>query len=174
MMVPRASTQAATMLQALTNHNPDVIFVDELSDRDDVRAARSIGQRGVSLVATAHADSLAALLSNTELNPLVGGVHEVIVSDASLRDGYHQPQHAGGRHAFSRQKRAKTRLERREPPLFSHVVELVSTSEWRIHWDVQLSVDTLLTGGEAAVEVRALVNGHVLSMAEGHPDAAEY
>ena len=160
------------MLQALTNHNPDVIFVDELSDASDVRAARSIGQRGVALVATAHAKSLAALLSNPELRPLVGDVTEVILSDQVIRERAQQPRggERGAPRAFHRGSSSKTQLERRGPPIFQHVVELLSATEWRIHWDVAASVDALLAQRRPAVERRALLGGRLFSRYEG--DAA--
>lgn len=162
MMVPRATQQAPVMLQALTNHNPDVIVVDELSHASDVRAARSVCQRGVALVATAHAGSLAALLSNLDLCPLVGGVHEVILGDQALRQsGGHRG--GGARGAFSRGRDAKTRQERKGPPMFRYVVELRGRDEWRIHWDVAASVDALLAGGRPYVEDRALIDGQLYS-----------
>ena len=165
MMVPRSSAQAAVMLQALTNHNPDVIVVDELSRGGDVRAARSVCQRGVALVATAHANSLAALLSNVDLCPLVGGVHEVILGDHALRNmpngGDRGHRSRGG--AFSRSRDAKTRQERKGPPMFKYVVELRSRDEWRIHWDVAASVDALLAGQRPYVEDRTVINGQLYS-----------
>jgi hypothetical protein len=163
MMVPQRSHQATIMLQALTNHNPDIIIVDELSEADDVRAARSICQRGVALVATAHAGSLSALLANPELNPLVGGLHEVILSDTAVQQLRHQRggQRRGG--AFRRAEGSKTRQERRGPPMFRYVVELVNATEWRIHWDVAASVDALLNEQQPETEVRRLVRGRLLS-----------
>jgi hypothetical protein len=163
MMVPRGDAQAAIMLQALTNHNPDIIVVDELSHGGDVRAVRSICQRGVALVATAHAGSLAALLSNVDLNPLVGGIHEVILGDQALRASRYGGGPPGHRGAFARSYESKTRQERRGPPMFKYVVELRRRGEWRIHWDVAASVDALLEGGVPEVEDRALVGGVLYS-----------
>ena len=155
MMVPRSSSQADIMLQALTNHNPDAIVVDELSTSSDVRAAQAISQRGVSLVATAHGSTISALLANKELNRLLGGIHEVILSDAALR----QLDRGGGRGAFARGRDAKTRQERRGTPVFTQAVELRSPQEWRIHWDVATSVDALLEGRAPPVEHRAVIDG---------------
>ena len=136
-----------------------------------MRAARSICQRGVALVATAHAGSLAALLSNFELNALLGGVHEVILGDQALamRRGSGGD---GGRGAFARRAEAKTRQERRGPPMFQHAIELRSAGSGgtgdrdrgvsvRVHWDVAESVDALLEGRRPPAEERTIVDGQV-------------
>lgn len=81
MPVPDQSQQHRILLQAVQNHNPQVVVVDEIGSPEEVRAVKSIAQRGVMLVGTAHGVSLSSLIGNPELNNLVGGVHQVVVGD---------------------------------------------------------------------------------------------
>jgi len=72
------------MIEAVQNHTPQVIIVDEIGSVEEVRSARTISQRGVSLIATAHGIDLGSLLKNPTLVPLIGGVHPVILGDRSV------------------------------------------------------------------------------------------
>lgn len=173
-MVPRNKRQSDIMIQALTNHNPDVIVVDELSTAADVEAARSICHRGVTLVATAHATSLAYLLSNPQLNPVLGGLKDVTLSKdevALLAKDKKGSGSAGGahsqRHAFARSVGSRTRVERRQPPCFQVVIEIVSPAAWRIHWNAAESIDALLVGERPPSELRVMHEGRLLSRDEG-------
>lgn len=130
MQVPSRESQFSVMLEAVQNHTPEIIIIDEIGTSKEVESARTISQRGVSLVATAHGLNLSSLLKNPTLLPLVGGVHPVIVSDRLAQS---QP----GRFQ-------KSRLERKGAPTFDVVVELVNTNNWRIYKDVGNVIDRLL------------------------------
>lgn len=133
--------QAQVMIEAVQNHNPQVIIVDEIGTTQEADSARTIAQRGVSLVATAHGLSLSSLLKNPTLVKLVGGVHPVVVSDAKAKarkDGSIQ----------------KTFLERAGSPTFDMLVELVGRNHWRVYRDVATTVDNMLAGKERLVETR--------------------
>lgn len=174
-VVPQDVKQSNVLIQALTNHNPDVIIVDELSGHADIEAARSICHRGVNLVATAHATSLQYLLSNPQMNPVLGGLHEVILGAQELRDiqqrkgqlavatGATQPVQ---RPAFARNSASRTRTERRQPPCFQVIVEIVGPCAWRIHWNAAESIDAVLEGEKPPSELRVLRNGRLLSRDE--------
>jgi stage III sporulation protein SpoIIIAA len=85
MMVRRREEQADVLVQAVQNHNPDVIIVDEIGTSKEVAAARTICERGVLLIGTAHGISLSSLLRNPELRPLVGGMQAVTLGDAEAK-----------------------------------------------------------------------------------------
>lgn len=171
--VPRSRRQSSVMIQALTNHNPDVIVVDELSDAADVEAARSICHRGITLVATAHATSLANLLSNSQLNPVLGGLKDVTLSREEVAQLAKEKQGSGSaggahsaRHAFARSVGSRTRVERRQPPCFQVVIEIVSPTAWRVHWNAAESIDALLVGDRPPSELRVMHEGRLLSRDE--------
>eukprot|EP00198_Chlamydomonas_reinhardtii_P002100 XP_001691436.1 predicted protein [Chlamydomonas reinhardtii] len=107
--VGRRDQLQAVMLEAVQNHGPQVVVVDELGSRQEAEAARSISQRGVMLVATAHGTDLRSIMGNPDLNSLVGGMQTVILGDAA----------AGAAHGG-----AKTRTERRGEPTFRCLVEV--------------------------------------------------
>ena len=160
MMVPERDRQHEVMREAVQNHNPDVIIIDEIGDLREVAAAKTIAQRGVVLVGTAHGTSLETLLKNPELNPLVGGIQPVILGDAAARS-----TNAGN----------KTRLERKGAPTFSTLVELLGPSKWRIHWNVAKSVDCLLAGKKPETQLRwvALDGRHMAQLDGGLPHTAD-
>lgn len=173
-VVPQGVQQSSVLIQALTNHNPDVIIVDELSGHADIDAARSICHRGVNLVATAHATSLQYLLSNPQMNPVLGGLHEVTlgaqeVKDIERRKGFASSgggsQH-NNRQAFARNSGARTRTERRQPPCFQVIVEILGPSAWRIHWNAAESIDAVLEGEKPPSELRVMCNGRLYSRDE--------
>jgi hypothetical protein len=153
MMIPQRDQQHRIMLEAVQNHNPDVIIIDEISDHYEVAAARSIAQRGVALVGTAHGTSLESILKNPEMNPLVGGLQAVILGDQAVRNS-----------KFER----KTQLERKGAPCFTTLIELLGPSRWRIHKDVAKSVDCLLNGKKPETEMRwVAADGRYMSQFEG-------
>ncbi|PNH01281.1 hypothetical protein TSOC_012835 [Tetrabaena socialis] len=131
-MVGERGGLAARMLEAVQNHGPEVVVVDEISNREEVDAARTISQRGVMLVATAHGTDLPSLLHNAELNALVGGLQTVTLGDMAARAS------SGG---------AKTRVERRGAPTFRTLVEVMGGGRLRLRPDVASSVDSLLSSG---------------------------
>jgi stage III sporulation protein SpoIIIAA len=130
MQVPRVERQHAVMIEAVENHMPEVIIVDEIGTEAEAAAARTIAERGVQLIGTAHGNTLENLVMNPTLSDLVGGVHTVTLSDEEAR----------------RRGTAKTINERRAPPTFDIVVEMVSHDEVVVHRDTAEAVDRLLAG----------------------------
>jgi hypothetical protein len=171
-MVPQGVYQSSVLIQALTNHNPDIIIVDELSGSADVEAAQTICNRGVNLVATAHATSLQYLMSNHRLNVVLGGLHQVTLGAKEVADESERPWFAGGggnasRNAFARKSGSRTRTERRQPPCFQVIVEILGPTAWRIHWNATASIDAALAGEQPPSELRVLKNGRLYSRSEG-------
>ena len=140
MQVPRPDVQHEVLIEAVQNHTPEVVIVDEIGTELEAAAARTISQRGVQMIATAHGHSLENLLKNPALNDLVGGVVSVTLGDDEAR----------------RRRVQKSVLEREGPPTFGAAVEMNEIGEWRVHLDVGVAVDTLLAGYEPSVELRTL------------------
>jgi stage III sporulation protein SpoIIIAA len=145
MQVSRPDRQHDVMIEAVENHMPEAIIVDEIGTSAEAAAARTIAERGVQLVATAHGNTLENLVLNPTLSDLVGGVHTVTLSDEEAR----------------RRRTQKTINERRAPPTFDVVVEMVTRDEVLVHRDTAQSVDRLLAGEEVGGERRQLVEGQV-------------
>ncbi|MGB9898296.1 AAA family ATPase, partial [Thermanaerothrix sp.] len=120
MQVPTPSLQHEVMIEAVENHNPEVIIIDEIGRELEAQAARTIAERGVQLVATAHGRTLENLLLNPTLSDLVGGVESVTLSDEEAR----------------RRGTQKTVLERRSPPTFDVLVEIQERNRLHVHPDV--------------------------------------
>ncbi|MGA9525582.1 MAG: R3H domain-containing nucleic acid-binding protein [Myxococcaceae bacterium] len=140
MQVARPELQHAVMIEAVENHMPEVIIVDEIGTEAEALAARTIAERGVQLVATAHGNTLENLVLNPTLSDLVGGVHVVTLSDEEAR----------------RRGTLKTVSERRAPPTFDVVVEMPRRDEVLIHPDTGEAVDALLAGRPLGGERRAM------------------
>lgn len=138
MQVPRPAYQHETMIEAVENHNPQVIIIDEIGREQEAAAARTINERGVQLIGTAHGRSLENLLLNPTLSDLVGGIENVTLSDEEAR----------------RRGTQKTVLERRSPPTFNVLVEIQERQKVLVHRDVASSVDALLRGRSTSVELR--------------------
>jgi stage III sporulation protein SpoIIIAA len=138
MQVPRPAHQHETMIEAVENHNPEVIVIDEIGREREAEAARTINERGVQLIGTAHGNTLENLLLNPTLSDLVGGIESVTLSDEEAR----------------RRGTQKTVLERRAPPTFDVLVELQDRRRLLIHNDVTTSVDSMLRGEPVHVELR--------------------
>ena len=130
MQVATPSLQHEVMIEAVENHNPEVIIIDEIGRELEAMAARTIAERGVQLVATAHGRTLENLLLNPTLSDLVGGIESVTLSDEEAR----------------RRGTQKTVLERRSPPTFDVLIELTERDQLVVHPDVAVVVDTLLRG----------------------------
>lgn len=139
MQVPRPSHQHETMIEAVENHNPEVIIIDEIGREQEARAARTINERGVQLIGTAHGNSLENLLLNPTLSDLVGGIESVTLSDEEAR----------------RRGTQKTVLERRAPPTFNTLVEIQERQRLLVHRHVADSVDAMLRRRPMNVEVRS-------------------
>lgn len=138
MQVPRPSHQHETMIEAVENHNPEVIIIDEIGREQEATAARTINERGVQLIGTAHGNTLENLLLNPTLSDLVGGIESVTLSDEEAR----------------RRGTQKTVLERRAPPTFDVLIEIQDRQRLAVHLDVALSVDAMLRGHAMQVELR--------------------
>ena len=130
MQVATPALQHEVMIEAVENHNPEVVIIDEIGRELEAMAARTIAERGVQLVATAHGRTLENLLLNPTLSDLIGGIESVTLSDEEAR----------------RRGTQKTVLERRSPPTFDVLVELVERDRLAIHPDVAQAVDTLVRG----------------------------
>jgi len=138
MQVPTPSLQHEVMIEAVENHNPEVIIIDEIGRELEAQAARTIAERGVQLVATAHGRTLENLLLNPTLSDLVGGVESVTLSDEEAR----------------RRGTQKTVLERRSPPTFDVLIEIQERNRLHVHADVAAAVDALLRGYPMPPEIR--------------------
>ncbi len=138
MQVASPSLQHEVMIEAVENHNPEVIVIDEIGRELEAAAARTIAERGVQLVATAHGRTLENLLLNPTLSDLIGGIESVTLSDEEAR----------------RRGTQKTVLERRAPPTFDVLVEIQERNRLAVHEDVAASVDALLRGYPLQPEIR--------------------
>ena len=138
MQVPTPALQHDVMIEAVENHMPEVIIVDEMGTELEAAAARTIAERGVQLIATAHGNTLQNLMMNPTLSDLVGGLESVILGDEEAR----------------RRRTQKTILERKRPPTFDSVVEIKSWGEVAIHYDVASVVDVMLRGLQPRSEGR--------------------
>ncbi len=138
MQVATPSLQHEVMIEAVENHNPEVIVIDEIGRELEAIAARTIAERGVQLIGTAHGNTLDNLLLNPTLSDLVGGIESVTLSDEEAR----------------RRGTQKTVLERRSPPTFDVLVEIQTRERITVHADVAASVDALLRGYDLNVEQR--------------------
>jgi hypothetical protein len=146
MQVQTPAKQHAVMIEAVENHMPEVIVIDEIGTELEAQAARTIAERGVQLVGTAHGNTLENLLLNPTLSDLVGGIQSVTLGDEEAR----------------RRGTQKTVLERRAPPTFDIVVEIQERDRVAVHPDVAQSVDALLRDQLTATEHRWLdENGEV-------------
>jgi stage III sporulation protein SpoIIIAA len=157
MQVPMPSLQHEVMIEAVENHNPEVIIIDEIGRELEALAARTIAERGVQLIGTAHGITLDNLLLNPTLSDLVGGIESVTLSDEEAR----------------RRGTQKTVLERRAPPTFNVLIELQDRNTLHIHHDVAAAVDMLLRGRPLVPEIRQRgPNGEVTIQASPEPQVA--
>lgn len=138
MQVKTPTMQHEVMIEAVENHMPEVIIIDEIGRELEAVAARTIAERGVQLVGTAHGITLENLLMNPTLSDLVGGIESVTLSDEEAR----------------RRGTQKTVLERKAPPTFDVLIEIQERQRVSIHHDVAEAVDSLLRGWILTPEVR--------------------
>ena len=143
MQVAMPSLQHEVMIEAVENHNPEAIVIDEIGRELEAAAARTIAERGVQLIGTAHGNSLENLLLNPTLSDLVGGIESVTLSDEEAR----------------RRGTQKTVLERRSPPTFDVLIEIQNRDRMAVHPDVAASVDALLRGYPLPPEIRSRDDG---------------
>ena len=138
MQVPTPNQQHGVMIEAVENHMPEVIVIDEIGTELEAGAARTIAERGVQLIGTAHGNSLENLMLNPTLSDLIGGIQSVTLSDEEAR----------------RRGTQKSILERKGPPTFGIMVEIVSRDEVAVHRDVATTVDGILRGVAPRSETR--------------------
>jgi stage III sporulation protein SpoIIIAA len=138
MQVREPMLQHEVMIEAVENHNPEVIVIDEIGREAEAAAARTIAERGVQLIGTAHGQTLDNLLLNPTLSDLVGGIEAVTLSDEEAR----------------RRGTQKTVLERRAPPTFDVLIEIQTRDRFAVHLDIMGSVDALLRGFPLSPEIR--------------------
>ncbi|MCC7361803.1 MAG: AAA family ATPase [Anaerolineales bacterium] len=138
MQVSQPSLQHEVMIEAVENHNPQVIVIDEIGRQLEAEAARTIAERGVQLIGTAHGNSLENILLNPTLADLVGGIESVTLSDEEAR----------------RRGTQKTVLERRAPPTFDVLIEILQRENLNVHPDVGAAVDSFLRGRPIPPEKR--------------------
>jgi stage III sporulation protein SpoIIIAA len=138
MQVARTVEQHQVMIEAVENHMPEVVVIDEIGTEREAQAARTIAERGVQLVGTAHGRTLDNLLVNPTLSDLVGGIGTVTLGDEEAR----------------RRGTQKTVLERKAPPTFDVLVEQESWDRVIIHRDVAAAVDDILRGHPPTAELR--------------------
>jgi len=146
MQVTTPTMQHAVMIEAVENHMPEVIVIDEIGTALEAQAARTIAERGVQLVGTAHGNTLENLMMNPTLSDLIGGIQSVTLGDEEAK----------------RRGTQKSILERMSQPTFDILVEIQEWDKVAIHPEVGEAVDTLLRGQPSAIETRQLdENGEV-------------
>ena len=138
MQVRTAPEQHSVMIEAVENHMPEVIVIDEIGTEQEAGAARTIAERGVQLVGTAHGQTLENLMLNPTLADLIGGIQAVTLSDAEAQ----------------RRGTQKTVLERKAPPTFDVVIELLDYDRLAVHHNVMKTVDMILRGVPPRPEIR--------------------
>lgn len=138
MQVPAPSLQHAVMIEAVENHMPEVIIIDEIGTSLEAEAARTIAERGVQLVGTAHGNTLENLMMNPTLSDLIGGIQTVTLGDEEARRRHTQ----------------KSVLERKAPPTFDIVVEIQERYKVLVHPDSARAIDAMLHGQDQQAEIR--------------------
>lgn len=157
MQVPTPALQHAVMIEAVENHMPEVIVIDEIGTELEAAAARTIAERGVQLIGTAHGNTLENLMMNPTLSDLIGGIQSVTLSDEEAR----------------RRGTQKSILERKAPPTFSVMVEIQARDRVAVHRDVAAGVDAILRGQSMQVEVRERQDDGEIRIWEEQPYSAE-
>jgi stage III sporulation protein SpoIIIAA len=138
MQVRTPSMQHEVMIEAVENHMPQVIVIDEIGTELEAQAARTIAERGVQLIGTAHGNNLDNLMLNPTLSDLIGGIQSVTLGDEEAR----------------RRRTQKSVLERKAPPTFDVIIEIQDRERVLVHSDVADTVDNLLRGDQIAPELR--------------------
>jgi stage III sporulation protein AA len=150
MQVLSPEIQDKVMIEAVENHTPQVIVVDEIGTELEARAARTIAERGVQLIGTAHGDDFANIIKNPTLSDLLGGIQSVILGDDEARTRGTQ----------------KTVLERKAHPTFDYIVEIKQRDTVAIYKDVAKVVDLYLRGEEYQPEIRQIDHGEIVKEEE--------
>lgn len=138
MQVPTPTDQHGVMIEAVENHMPQVVVIDEIGTELEAMAARTIAERGVQLIGTAHGNTLENLMMNPTLADLIGGIQSVTLSDEEAR----------------RRGTQKSILERKAPPTFDTIIEIIDRDQVAVHADVATTVDIVLRGSAPRPELR--------------------
>ncbi len=154
MQVREPMLQHEVMIEAVENHNPEVIVIDEIGRELEAAAARTIAERGVQLIGTAHGQTIDNLMLNPTLSDLIGGIEAVTLSDEEAR----------------RRGTQKTVLERRAPPTFDVLVEIQQRDRLAVHMDISASVDSLLRGYPLPPEIRSRGADGKIQIERAKPD----
>ena len=141
MQVSNHQNQHEVMIEAVENHMPEIIIIDEIGTELEAAAARTIAERGVQLVGTAHGNTLENLVKNPTITDLIGGIQYVTLGDEEAK----------------RRGSSKSILERKAPPTFDAAVEIHDPHVWVIHDNIEQSVDFLLQGQNFPIQKRSLV-----------------
>tara|TARA_B100000768_G_scaffold171932_1_gene179697 strand:+ start:293 stop:1972 length:1680 start_codon:yes stop_codon:yes gene_type:complete len=142
MQVSSPQNQHQVMIEAVENHMPEIIIIDEIGTELEAAAARTIAERGVQLVGTAHGNALENLIKNPTITDLIGGIQYVTLGDEEAK----------------RRGSSKSILERKAPPTFEVAVEIHDAKTWIIHENIEQSVDLLLQGQTLPLQERKLSN----------------
>ena len=140
MQVQKTELQHQIMIEAVENHMPEVIIIDEIGTELEALAARTIAEKGVQLVGTTHGNCLDNLIKNPTLTDLIGGIQYVTLSDDEAK----------------RRGTQKSILERKAYPAFQIVIEINDQNLWTIHENVQNSIDLLLRGNYSFGQIRQI------------------
>lgn len=155
MQVSQPDRQHEVMIEAVENHNPEVIVIDEIGRELEAQAARTIAERGVQLIGTAHGNSLENLMLNPTLSDLIGGVESVTLSDDEAR----------------RRGTQKVVLERRTAPTFDIMIEIQARDRLVVHADVASAVDAMLRNRPLPAELRERDDRGVIHVGECIPES---
>ena len=144
MQVSNHQNQHEVMIEAVENHMPEIIIIDEIGTELEAAAARTIAERGVQLVGTAHGNALENLIKNPTITDLIGGIQYVTLGDEEAK----------------RRGLSKSILERKAPPTFEVAIEIHDPQTWVIHENIEQSVDLLLQGQSLPVQRRSLIQDY--------------
>ena len=144
MQVSNHQNQHEVMIEAVENHMPEIIIIDEIGTELEAAAARTIAERGVQLVGTAHGNALENLIKNPAITDLIGGIQYVTLGDEEAK----------------RRGSSKSILERKAPPTFEVAIEIHDPQTWVIHENIEQSVDLLLQGQSLPVQRRSLIQDY--------------
>jgi stage III sporulation protein SpoIIIAA len=148
MQVPTTDLQHKVMIEAVENHTPQIIIIDEIGTELEVLATRMITEKGVQLVGTTHGNCLENLIKNPSLSDLIGGIQYVTLSDEEAK----------------RRRTQKSILERKSYPAFEIVIEINNPTSWIIHENVKISVDRLLRQTTGFNQIRQFKLGEKLQI----------
>ena len=143
MQVSQPNFQHQIMIEAVENHMPQVIIIDEIGTELEALAACAIAEKGVQLIGTTHGNCLENLVKNPSLVNLIGGIQYVTLSDEEAK----------------RRKTQKTILERKTYPTFPIAIEINEQNSWTIHENVQVSIDSLLCEKFLITQKRKFIKG---------------